>query len=66
MDRHDLDNDSSLKVTVDEIITELNKQIATLNFDLTVARLAVQKLQNEFNQHTHPVSETSKINTQTF
>lgn len=66
MDRHDLNNETSLQVTVDEIIEELNKQIAALNFDLTVARLAVKKLQNELAKQTQPVSENSKINTQSF
>lgn len=66
MDRYDLNNDTSLQVTVDEIIEELNKQIASLNFDLTVTRLAVKKLQNELAKQTQPVSENSKINTQSF
>jgi uncharacterized coiled-coil protein SlyX len=60
MDRHDLEHDASLQVTVDEIITELNKQISTLNFDLMVTRLALQKLQNEFAKHTHPSSKYEK------
>jgi hypothetical protein len=60
MDRHDLEHDSSLQVTVDEIIAELNKQISTLNFDLTVTRLALQKLQNEFVKQTQPVAKYEK------
>lgn len=42
MDRHDL----NYQVTVDEIIAELNRQISSLNFELTVNKLALQKLQN--------------------
>lgn len=34
------------QVTVDEIIAELNRQIMNLNFELTVNKMAVQKLQN--------------------
>ena len=60
MDRHDLEHDSSLQVTVDEIIAELNKQISTLNFDLMVTRLALQKLQNEFVKQTQPVTKYEK------
>jgi hypothetical protein len=66
MDRHDLEHDSSLQVTVDEIIAELNKQISTLNFDLIVTRLALQKLQNEFVKHTEAHKETGSSNTLTF
>ena len=60
MDRHDLENGSSLQVTVDEIIAELNKQISTLNFDLTVTRLALQKLQIELAKQTQPSSKYEK------
>jgi hypothetical protein len=60
MDRHDLENGSSLQVTVDEIIAELNKQISTLNFDLTVTRLALQKLQIEFAKQTQSSSKYEK------
>jgi hypothetical protein len=60
MDRHDLEHDSSLQVTVDEIIAELNKQISTLNFDLMVTRLALQKLQIEFVKHTQPSNKYEK------
>lgn len=42
MDRHDLNH----QVTVDEIIAELNRQIMNLNFELTVNKMALQKLQN--------------------
>lgn len=42
MDRHDI----NYQVTVDEIIAELNRQISSLNFELTVNKLALQKLQN--------------------
>jgi hypothetical protein len=44
MDRSSLNKDSG-QVTVDEIIAELNRQISSLNFELTVNKLAVQKLQ---------------------
>lgn len=60
MDRHDINNENSLQVTVDEIIAELNKQIASLNFDLTVTKLAVQKLQNELAKQTEPAQRTYK------
>lgn len=65
MDRHDLDN-SSLQVTVDEIIAELNKQISTLNFDLMVTRLALQKLQIELAKQTQPVAKYEKHTVEEF
>ena len=60
MDRYDLNKETSLQVTIDEIIAELNKQIASLNFDLTVTKLAVQKLQNELAKQTEPDQKTYK------
>lgn len=60
MDRYDLENKNSVQVTVDEIIAELNKQISTLNFDLTVARMALQKLQIEFAKQTEPSHKYEK------
>lgn len=46
MDRNDLvPQEKELQVTYEEIIAELNAQITTLNFDLTVSKLAIKKLQ---------------------
>ena len=56
MDRTTINNENSLQVSLDEIVLELNKQIASLNFELTASRLAIQKLQNalqDMNNHTH-------------
>lgn len=41
---HDINENG--QVTVDEIISELNRQIMNLNFELTVNKMAVQKLQS--------------------
>ena len=56
MDRTTVNNENSLQVSLDEIVLELNKQIASLNFELTASRLAIQKLQNalqDMSNHTH-------------
>lgn len=52
MDRHDIKQDSSLNVTADEIFAELNQQIASLNFELTVNKIIVKKLQEELAKYT--------------
>jgi hypothetical protein len=45
MDRTTVNNEANLQVTLEEIVSELNKQISNLNFELTASRLAIQKLQ---------------------
>lgn len=70
MDRTPVNQDNGFQVSLEEVITELNKQIASLNFELTVSKIAIQKLQNALQNgldHTHDHDhETSKINTETF
>lgn len=70
MDRTPVNQDNGFQVSLEEVITELNKQIASLNFELTVSKIAIQKLQNALQNgldHTHDHGhETSKINTETF
>ena len=56
MDRTTVNNENNLQVTLEEIIEELNKQIATMNFELTASRLAIQKMRNalqDMSNHTH-------------
>jgi hypothetical protein len=66
MDRDAVTAEQSYQVTVDEIITELNKQISSLNFELTVSKLAIGKLQNQLANLLAPGKETSKINSSDF
>jgi hypothetical protein len=70
MDRTTVNTQNSLQVTLEDIVVELNKQIASLNFELTASRLAIQKLQNalqDMSEHTHENDHVnSKINTETF
>jgi len=70
MDRTTVDTQNILQVTLEDIVVELNKQIASLNFELTASRLAIQKLQNalqDMSEHTHENDHVnSKINTETF
>lgn len=70
MDRTPLNQETNLQVTLEEIVAELNKQIASLNFELTVSKLVVQKLQNALQNATEnaqePARESSKINTESF
>jgi uncharacterized coiled-coil protein SlyX len=70
MDRTTVNTQNSLQVTLEDIVVELNKQIASLNFELTASRLAIQKLQNalqDMSEHTHENDHAnSKINTETF
>jgi hypothetical protein len=66
MDRDALIEQQSYQVTVDEIIAELNKQISSLNFELTVNKIAIAKLQNQLANMLAPGKETSKINSSDF
>jgi hypothetical protein len=50
VDRPDINN-NSLQVTVEEILSELNQQISSLNFELTVSKIAVKKLQEELAKY---------------
>lgn len=65
MDRPDLNKDSG-QVTVDEIIAELNRQISSLNFELTVNKLAVQKLQKIISYYEETDDRKSKNIAQEF
>jgi hypothetical protein len=51
MDRPDINNNNSLQVTAEEIFAELNQQIMALNFELTVNKIAVKKLQEELAKY---------------
>ena len=69
MDRTTVRQENNLQVTPEEIVAELNSQIASLNFELTVSKLASRKLQNALQNgdHTHDhIQESSKINTESF
>ncbi len=66
MDRHDLNKDSKTQVTVDEIIGDLNRQIMNLNFELTVNKLAVQKLQNLVAEYEQFDNKKADSNISTF
>lgn len=74
MDRTHINQQQELQVSLEEIVAELNKQISSLNFELTASRLAIQKLQNALHNadgHTHEndeemAKEKSKIKTETF
>lgn len=74
MDRTSINQQQELQVSLEEIVAELNKQISSLNFELTASRLAIQKLQNALHNadgHTHENDEEtakakSKIKTETF
>jgi uncharacterized coiled-coil protein SlyX len=70
MDRTNINQQQELQVSLEEIVAELNKQISSLNFELTASRLAIQKLQNALHNadgHTHENDQVnSKINTETF
>lgn len=74
MDRTHIDQQKELQVSLEEIVAELNKQISSLNFELTASRLAIQKLQNALHNadgHSHENDEEtakvkSKIKTETF
>jgi hypothetical protein len=66
MDRYDLNKDSKTQVTVDEIIGELNRQIMNLNFELTVNKMAVQKLQNLVAEYEQSANKTADSNISTF
>jgi uncharacterized coiled-coil protein SlyX len=74
MDRNVVTPDNSFQVSLEEIVAELNKQIANLNFELTASKIAIQKmqkaLQNSFghshdydDNHTH---DSSKIIAESF
>jgi hypothetical protein len=65
MDRSSLNKDSG-QVTVDEIIAELNRQISSLNFELTVNKLAVQKLQKIISTYEETGDVKSKNIAQDF
>jgi len=65
MDRSSLNKDSG-QVTVDEIIAELNRQISSLNFELTVNKLAVQKLQKIISSYEETDDVKSKNIAQDF
>jgi uncharacterized coiled-coil protein SlyX len=66
MDRTHINQQQELQVSLEEIVAELNKQISSLNFELTASRLAIQKLQNALHNadgHTHENDQVnSKIN----
>lgn len=66
MDRAHINQQQELQVSLEEIVAELNKQIASLNFELTASRLAIQKLQNALHNadgHSHEnYEETAKAN----
>ena len=74
MDRTSINQQQDLQVSLEEIVVELNKQIASLNFELTASRLAIQKMQNALhnaNEHSHEndqaaVKENSKNKAETF
>lgn len=66
MDRDAINVDQAYQVTVEEIIAELNKQIASLNFELTVSKLAITKMQNQLANMVAPAKEPSKINSSDF
>lgn len=74
MDRTHINQQQELQVSLEEIVAELNKQISSLNFELTASRLAIQKLQNALqnaNEHTHEndqatVKGNSKNKAETF
>nr|DAT56971.1 MAG TPA: hypothetical protein [Caudoviricetes sp.] len=58
MDRNDLvPQEKELQVTYEEIIAELNAQITTLNFDLTVSKLAIKKLQEALIKSSQTVDK---------
>ena len=62
MDRDDLNKDANMQVTLEEIVNELNKQIANLNFELTVNKLALQKIQVAFADYVqNNTKKTKKI-----
>jgi hypothetical protein len=66
MDRYDLNKDTKMQVTVDEIINELNRQIMNLNFELTVNKMAVQKLQNLVAEYEQSANKNADSNVSTF
>ena len=63
-------NAINTQVSLEEIVIELNKQIASMNFELTASKIAIQKLQNALNNvndSAHENDQTiSKINTGSF
>jgi uncharacterized coiled-coil protein SlyX len=74
MDRNVVTPDSNFQVSLEEVVAELNKQIANLNFELTASKIAIQKmqkaLQNSFG-HSHEnddnhAHDSSKIIAESF
>ena len=63
-------NAINTQVSLEEIVIELNKQIASMNFELTASKIAIQKLQNALNNANDSAHENdqaiSKINTGSF
>lgn len=74
MDRDIVNQSNASQVSLEEIVAELNKQIGSLNFELTASRLAIQKLQNALQnaiEHSHEhdhanAHDKSKIISETF
>lgn len=66
MDRDVINSEQSYQVSVEEIVAELNKQISSLNFELTVSRLAMAKLQNQLAVLLASNQEVSKKNSSDF